>query len=154
MTAAAFLRGALAALLILPLATSCQAQTPLPPAEPLTHCTVVDGDTLRCAGERVRLLAIDAAELPGHCRTGRDCAPGDPVANTESLRASLGESMTIRRVGRDHYGRTLALVTSGGIDLSCRQLAAHAAIYKPRWDNGGHVMARCPEAAARATFTP
>ena len=142
-----------AALLILPLATSCQAQTQIPPDEPLAKCTIVDGDTLRCNGERVRLLAIDAPELPGHCRTGRDCAPGDPVASTERLRAGLGTAMTIRRVGQDRYGRTLALVRSGGVDLSCRQLAAHAAIYKPNWDNGGRVMARCPEAAASATLT-
>ena len=32
------------------------------------HCTVVDGDPLRCGSERVRLLGIDAPELPGHCR--------------------------------------------------------------------------------------
>lgn len=114
----------------------------------------MDGDTLRCGTERIRLLAIDAPELPGHCRVDRQCAPGDPFASTESLRTSLSEGMTIRRVGQDRYGRTLALVTSGGIDLSCRQLEADAATYKPRWDNGGLVMARCPEVAARAAITP
>ena len=28
-------------------------------------CTVTDGDTVRCNGERIRLLGIDAPELPG-----------------------------------------------------------------------------------------
>src|SRR3546814_4753345 len=30
--------------------------------------TVVDGDTLRCGGTRIRLQGIDAPEMPGHCR--------------------------------------------------------------------------------------
>ena len=154
MTAWTAMRAVIAALLFLPTATSCQAQTPLPPAEPITNCAVVDGDTLRCGTERIRLLAIDAPEISGRCRTGRFCAPGDPAASTENLRRSLSESMTIRRIGQDRYGRTLALVESRGADLSCRQLAAQAAIYNPRWDDGGHVMARCPEAAAGATLTP
>lgn len=40
--------------------------------------TVVDGDTLRCGSTRIRLSSIDAPELPGHCRPGRECTPGDP----------------------------------------------------------------------------
>ena len=119
---------------------------------PLT-CSVTDGDTLRCGRtaartERVRLLGIDAPELPGHCRKGRVCAPGDPVAATESLRAALRRGpVTIRRFGTDRYGRTLALVAAGRTDLSCWQLRARHAIYKPRWDNGGRVKAICPALA-------
>lgn len=55
-------------------------------SETLTNCRVVDGDTLRCDGGRVRLLGIDAPELPGHCAPNRDCAPGDAFESTESLR--------------------------------------------------------------------
>src|ERR1700712_1173347 len=54
-------------------------------ANAVEWCRVVDGDTLRCGNERVRLLGIDAPELPGHCRIGRACAPGDPYASTASL---------------------------------------------------------------------
>lgn len=38
-----------------------------PAGEPIYGCRAVDGDTLRCGQERVRLLGIDAPEMPGHC---------------------------------------------------------------------------------------
>lgn len=67
------------------------------------HCGVVDGDTLRCDGGRIRLLGSDAPERPGPCAQGRLCAPGDPVAATRSLRDGLGSGRTvkIREVGTD-----------------------------------------------------
>lgn len=104
---------------------------------------VVDGDTLRCGSERIRLLGIDAPELPGHCRRGRVCAPGDPWASSRSLAAAIRGRATIERVGLDRYGRTLAMVAVNGLDLSCHQLAAGQAIYKPNWDDGGRVAQRC-----------
>ena len=51
----------------------------------------IDGDTLKCAflndgrAVNVRLAGIDAPELPGHCRRGRDCAPGDPYVSKRVL---------------------------------------------------------------------
>lgn len=51
------------------------------PTELVAGCTVTDGDTIRCGAERIRLLGIDAPELPGHCRSGRACAPGDPYGS-------------------------------------------------------------------------
>jgi len=114
-------------------------------SETLTNCRVVDGDTLRCDGGRVRLLGIDAPELPGHCAPNRECAPGDPFESTESLRQGLGDGSSVRieRIGADRYGRTLAMVTGRRGDLSCWQLARGEAIYKPRWDNGGRVAKAC-----------
>lgn len=113
-------------------------------AEPLTGCSVTDGDTIRCGSERIRLIGIDAPELPGHCRSGRDCAPGDPYASTASLVSAMTGSLTVERVGEDHYGRTLAVVAGTNGDLSCWQLAHHQAIYKPGWDNGMRVARTCP----------
>lgn len=114
---------------------------------PAAACVAVDGDTLRCGPERVRLLGIDAPELPGHCQQGRRCAPGDPYASTRSLRAALAKgSIRFQRFGTDHYGRTLALVSAGGIDLSCWQLSHGQAIYKPWWDDGGQLARICPAA--------
>jgi hypothetical protein len=85
--------------------------------------------------------------LPGHCAPGRDCAPGDPYSATGSLRGGLGDGATVRieRVGTDRYGRTLSMVMGKGGDLSCWQLAHDAAIYKPRWDDGGRVASVCPQ---------
>jgi endonuclease YncB( thermonuclease family) len=114
-----------------------------------TNCRVVDGDTLHCDGGRIRLLGIDAPELPGHCAQGRDCAPGDPYESSRSLGAAMGDgaSLSIAIVGTDRYGRTLAMVKGAKGDLSCWQLEHGQAIYKPRWDNGRLVASACPNDA-------
>ena len=116
-------------------------------AEHLNDCSVTDGDTIRCGEERIRLLGIDAPELPGHCREGRDCAPGDPYVSTSSLGEAMTGDLTIDRIGQDHYGRTLARVAGAMGDLSCWQLEHARAIYKPQWDNGLRVARTCPGAA-------
>lgn len=113
----------------------------------LAACRVTDGDTIRCGDERIRLLGIDAPELPGHCRQGRDCAPGDPYASAVSLASAMTGALTIDRVGEDHYGRTLARVAGARGDLSCWQLEHRQAIYKPGWDDGLRIARTCPRAA-------
>jgi micrococcal nuclease len=131
--------GLLASLFISPSAAAVTGQ--------ISGCTVTDGDTIRCGAERIRLLGIDAPELPGHCRNGRVCAPGDGQASKRSLTASMTGSIAITRLGIDRYGRTLAIVLAGGVNLSCRQLERRQAIYKQRWDNGGQVASACPRVA-------
>jgi len=132
------------------LAILCASCAPLPLPEPVAiaaACTATDGDTIRCGEERVRLLGIDAPEH-GVCRAGRKCAPGDPVASTRSIEGALAQGrLTIRRVGTDRYGRTLALVSASGTDLSCHQLASGHAIYRSDWDNRRAVARTCPELA-------
>lgn len=115
-------------------------------AEGIANCRVTDGDTIRCGSERIRLLGIDAPELPGHCREGRVCVEGDPSASTASLENAMTGPLVIDRVGEDHYGRTLALVRGGKGDLSCWQLAHHQALYKRAWDNGLRIARICPAA--------
>ncbi len=114
--------------------------------EPLSDCSVTDGDTIRCGDERIRLLGIDAPELPGHCRRGRICAPGDPYASAASLGEALRGPLTIDRAGKDRYGRTLARVAGANGDLSCLQLARGHAIYIRKWDDGSRVARTCPGA--------
>lgn len=91
--------------------------------------TVTDGDTFRCDGRRVRLYGIDAPELPGHCRRGRACTPGDPWASTRNLAGLLRSgSVSCRAVDVDRYGRAVADCSAGGVDLSCAQLAGEFAV--------------------------
>ena len=90
---------------------------------------VTDGDTFRCDGTRIRLYGIDAPELPGHCRKGRNCTPGDPFASTDNLAALLRQGQVqCRAVDVDVYGRTVALCSAGRADLSCSQLAGGFAV--------------------------
>lgn len=110
----------------------------------VSSCAVIDGDTIKCEGQRIRLLGIDAPELPGHCRKGRVCAQGDPVASTASLKSLLRGRIEIQPVTKDHYGRMVAVVRAGGVNLSCQQLRAGMAIYVSKWDNGGLIAKECP----------
>jgi endonuclease YncB( thermonuclease family) len=92
---------------------------------------VVDGDTLRCGSTRIRLSSIDAPEMPGHCRPGRQCTPGDPYASTDHLRALVsGSAVACRQIDTDHYGRAVALCSAGGRDLSCEQVRSGHAIIR------------------------
>lgn len=106
-------------------------------------CHAIDGDTIKCGTERIRLLGIDAPEMPGHCRRGRVCVEGDPYASKDALAAMLKGKVRIDRVGYDHYGRTLALVEAGGRDVICAQLRDGKARYKAWYDEGGRVTGRC-----------
>lgn len=107
-------------------------------------CTVVDGDTLRCDQiGRVRLLGIDAPELPGHCRKGRVCAPGDGENSKRSLGRMARGSVTIQPVTRDRYGRTVAQVYASGQNLACEQIKAGQAVYVAKWDNGRRLAKEC-----------
>jgi micrococcal nuclease len=104
---------------------------------------VVDGDTLRCGSERVRLLGIDAPEIHG-CPRWRSCAPGDGQESRQSLLAALRMGrVRFEPVTVDRYGRQVAVVWAGRINLSCWQLKRAQAIYKPHWDNGKLIARAC-----------
>jgi endonuclease YncB( thermonuclease family) len=109
----------------------------------ISGCRATDGDTIRCGNERIRLNGIDAPEMPGHCRTGRDCAPGDPFASAASLRRAMTGTLRIDRLKQDRYGRTIALVSGSQGDLSCWQLKSGYAVYVERWDEQRRLRASC-----------
>ena len=97
---------------------------------------VVDGDTLRCGSERLRLLGIDAPEI-GRCPHWRVCAPGDGQTSKQSLVYALRLGpVRYQPVTVDRFGRTVAIVWAGSANLSCWQLRRGQATYKPKWDNG------------------
>lgn len=111
---------------------------------PCSSPYVVDGDTIRCGSERVRLLGIDAPELHG-CPRNRVCVAGDPVASTLSLRQALKTGpVRYMMVKRDRYGRAVAEVTAGTLNLSCWQIQQGQAEYVSKWDDGRRIAAACP----------
>jgi len=113
------------------------------PSTMVTNCYAIDGDTLDCSGERIRLIGIDAPEMPGHCQGDRDCVQGDPFASKASLQGLVQPQMAVIRIGADKYGRTLAMIYSQGSSLSCNQLALRQAAYVSDWDNEGLVATEC-----------
>lgn len=111
-------------------------------------CSAIDGDTLRCGAERVRLIGIDAPEMPGHCRAGRQCVAGDPIASRDALAALIeGRGVNLIRSGQDRYGRTLALATvwreGRAINLACAQVNGGKAVYVARWDRWRALRRAC-----------
>lgn len=111
-------------------------------AMPASACRVVDGDTIACRGERIRLLGIDSPEIHG-CRKGRVCVPGDGQASKRSLERMMTGRIRIDRVSVDRYKRTLAHVYVGGVNLACAQIRAGQAVHVPKWDNNGRLAREC-----------
>lgn len=87
-----------------------------PAAAQGARCRAVDGDTLRCGRERVRVVGLDAPELhgarcPAELRLAR--------AATARLDALAARGVTLRPMGRDRYARLLAVVrTRDGRDVA------------------------------------
>ena len=86
---------------------------------PVVH----DGDSLRCGDEKIRIVNIDAPELPGspkcESRKGKPgwCDYAKAAQSRDALIAFLGRGrVMIERTGVDRYGRTLARVTVNGRD--------------------------------------
>jgi endonuclease YncB( thermonuclease family) len=104
---------------------------------------VHDGDTFRCAEDfKIRLSAIDTPELPGACRPGRQCAPGDPYAAKAALvRLIEGRTISCEHAGKS-YDRVAAWCSVGGADLSCAMVSSGHAVVLPQYDRQRR-LARC-----------
>lgn len=92
---------------------------------------VIDGDTIAIGRERIRLSGIDAPETEqAKCRSERRAG----LAAKARVQDLIGSSsVTLDRVGRDIYGRTLAVVYVDGIDLGALLVAeGHARPYGGR----------------------
>lgn len=103
---------------------------------------VSDGDTIRCShGPVVRIARIDAPEMPGHCRPGRQCAPGDPYQSKAALIALIaGRDLACRPVSAsprggsayDRYGRIVARCSANGVDIGGYMVSRGYAVRWPR----------------------
>jgi micrococcal nuclease len=78
---------------------------------------VIDGDTLVLeSGERVRLLLVDTPEIT---QGKHDCYGPEAAAFTASLVTGRSVALSYDEAAcTDRYGRTLAYVTAGGIELN------------------------------------
>ncbi|MAW85219.1 MAG: nuclease [Phyllobacteriaceae bacterium] len=89
---------------------------------------VIDGDTVRLGGERVRLKGIDAPELDQTCqRAGATQACGRQ-ARAVLERLTDGRPMRCRGWERDRHGRLLAVCHAGETDLNGAMVASGWAV--------------------------
>lgn len=68
------------------------------------RCEAVDGDTLRCGRERVRVVGLDAPEMRARCPAEARAAR----LARDRLASLVAGGVTLRPEGRDRYGRLLA----------------------------------------------
>jgi endonuclease YncB( thermonuclease family) len=124
------------------------ARPPLPSGETLTgRAKVIDGDSLEVAGQRIRLLGIDAPERQQRCRN----AAGDVYAcgrgATRALSAAIGgRAVACTLLTHDRYDRDVAMCFAGGRDLGETMVRAGHATELPQHSDGRYGEA---ERAAR-----
>lgn len=111
------------------------------------HAEVVDGDTLRLQGERIRLFGIDAPERDQVCLNDKFML----YRCGEAARAHLITLIANRKVEcwaevKDHYNRWVATCTVDGKDIGDAMVRAGHAIDYPRYSKGVYAKA---EAEAR-----
>lgn len=120
--------------------------TPQPAPFPCRAPRAVDGDTLRCANapRAIRMIGIDAPEMPGHCRPGRACVPGNGHAARRALAQLLAAGpVRIHPAGHDRFGRMLASISVRGSNPACVLIRTGNARYVARWDSGRITARAC-----------
>lgn len=85
--------------------------------------TVIDGDTLEIAGERIRLEGIDAPEADQTCGGGWFGSWKCGRAATAQLRWMVGgRRVDCESAGRDKYGRVLGWCSADGRDINAEMV--------------------------------
>lgn len=98
---------------------------------------VVDGDTLQCGPERVRLFGVDAPELAHRGRPAEAWA----VAARQRLEALTAGRVACREAdnGRDRYGRLVAICSGPRTpDLGAALVREGLARDFPRYSRGAY----------------
>ncbi len=86
--------------------------------------TVVDGDTLRVAGQSVRIHGIDTPERDQTCRTEHGVIYGCGVVATAAMIQLIGQHpVTCNGQDRDKYQRVVAKCVAGDRDLGAALVA-------------------------------
>lgn len=121
---------AIAAALILTLFLPFRAEAqnlPFQTSSPTAlKCHAVDGDTIMCGSERIRIENIDAAEMPpkSKCAYEADLAIKAKLFVGDRLARGNVEIVRNRNRPQDQYGRTLAQVKINGADLGDQMVVA------------------------------
>ncbi len=105
---------------------------------------VIDGDTLQCGAERVRVFGIDAPEMhgPSHQATYADPPPAWAAERARHRLAELAVGptrCTPAGDGRDRYGRLVARCSSPrSADVGGQLVREGLAVDWPRWSGGAY----------------
>lgn len=79
---------------------------------------VIDGDTVKCDGERIRIENIDAPETTHRAKCDYEVTLGKASAwEAMKLIGKAKEAKITRNTRKDYFGRTLAYIELDGRDL-------------------------------------
>ncbi|MGY6663390.1 MAG: thermonuclease family protein [Glycocaulis sp.] len=93
----------------------------------LASCTFIDGDTLRCGAERIRLADIDAPETGSGARCDAEAMLADLAAAALARELEAG-GLVIERRARDTWGRTIAVISRDGQSIGERLIDQGVAV--------------------------
>jgi endonuclease YncB( thermonuclease family) len=112
-----------------------QENGPIPPSQPIgpdiatgtvgrgDSLDVIDGDTFRFEGEKIRIADIDTPEVKGRCAQERALAARATDRLAVLLAAGPFELETIGGRDEDRYGRKLRIVTRNGRSIGDQLVA-------------------------------
>lgn len=102
--------------------------------------SVHDGDTFRIGKTSIRLAGIDANELDGACHNS--CASMGATASRDLLAGMILHRKVECRPSGTSYRRVVAWCSIDGVDLSCAQVSAGAALRWAAYDRDRRLV-RC-----------
>ncbi|MCR5859757.1 thermonuclease family protein [Mesorhizobium sp. J428] len=119
----------------------------------LGRASVIDGDTIEIAGQRIRLDGIDAPEGWQRCQDAAGAEYRCGAASAKVLDEFLAQSRptSCRRVSRDRYGRTVAVCTrADGADVASWLVRHGHALDWPKYSKGRYALQQKAAQAAKA----
>ncbi|VAW20647.1 hypothetical protein MNBD_ALPHA12-785 [hydrothermal vent metagenome] len=90
---------------------------------------VVDGDTIRLKGQRIRILGIDAPEMKQTCKTSQGAIWACGQKSRQYLLSMLAsKNLVCESRARDIYARLLARCMLDGVDIGATMVRSGMAI--------------------------
>ena len=137
------------------IAISCLLSSPLAAQSIKGRASVIDGDTIEIAGQRIRLFGIDAPESSQLCRGDNSLQYQCGAKAANDLDAKLdGQPVTCTPVSTDRYNRTVATCIVGGNDIGAWMVEQGLALDWPQYSRGRYSDAqRAAERAGRGLWS-
>lgn len=117
------------------------------------RASVIDGDTIEIAGERIRINGIDAPESSQLCQDDQGRSYRCGAMSARALDQLLSESRPLRCefVERDQYGRFVGdCFRADGLGLAAAMVRSGMALDWPRYSGGAYADEQSAAAAAKA----
>lgn len=90
---------------------------------------IIDGDTLKINGTKIRLIGVDAPEISQKCKTHGHVENCGEIVKLRLVQATSGEITTCYSHGKDFYGRILAECYVNDININKWLLREGLAVY-------------------------